>query len=325
MQLSTGGNYVNNEGSLLLGINYHTLKKVFPNVEIVPGSSTYFIASAAPLSLDYPSLLEAHQIQTTYVNPDYLDAGQILFDSDQLRERIEQEKPLINKDLRPRLFFSSLTGLESQMGKHALAVTGIISSVLFLLLWIAYPRIKSTMYMAGFTGAGIQIVLIMVMQSFYGFIYLVAPLMITVFMGGIVLGTMVWKRIWPEASLHRLASLSCIMALVSASAFLFLRSGAPVQLELAGQAILGLFNLVAGIVVGAVFGMSVNFRRKGSGNAPGILFSADLTGAALGTLVPVVFLLPLIGVLNTFILFTGINVINALRLLAGRLKKRNHG
>ena len=325
MQLSTGGNYVNKEGSLLLGMNYNTLRQVFPNVEVVPGSSTYFIASAAPLYLDYPSLLQAHQIRTTYVNPDYLDADQLLFDSDQLKERIEQEKPVVNTDLRPRLFFSSLTGLESQMGKHALAVTGIISAVLFLLFWFLYPGIKSTMYVAGFTGAGVQIVLIMVMQSFYGFIYLVAPLMITVFMGGIVLGTLGWKRFWPEASMSRLAGLAGIMALLSASAFLLLRMEGPFHVELAGQAILGLFNLIAGILVGAVYGMAVNLRGQESGNTPGILFSADLTGAALGTLLPVVFLLPLFGVLNTFILFTGINVINALRLLAGRLKKRNHG
>ncbi len=325
MQLSTGGNYVNKEGSLLLGINYHTLKQVFPNVEVVPGSSTYFIASAAPLTLDYPSLLQTHQIPTTYVHPDYLDAGQILFDSDQLKERIENEKPVINRDLRPRLFFSSLTGLESQMGKHSLGITGIISSLLFLLFWLLYPRVKSTMYVAGFTGAGIQIVLIMVMQSFYGFVYLVAPLMITVFMGGIVLGTLIWKRIWTEASLSRLAGLTGIMALVSASAFLFLRSEGPFQLELAGQIILGLINLITGMLVGAVFGMAVNFKGKETGNTPGILFSADLTGAALGTILPVVFLLPLIGVLNTFILFTGINGIHVLWILAGRLERRRHG
>ena len=37
-------------------------------------------------------------------------------------------------------------------------------------------------------------------------------------------------------------------------------------------------------------------------------YSADLAGAALGTFIPVVFILPLIGVTNTFILFCGINV-----------------
>lgn len=315
MQLSTGGNYVNTEGSLLLGINYHTLMQVFKNVVLVPGTSTYFIASELPLSLDFPELLKQHQITTTYVHPDYLDAMQLLFDSEKLSERIRNEKAAINKDLRPRLFFASLTGLESRMGKHALGITGILASLLLVLLWFLYNPVKSAMYVSGFTGAGIQMVLIMVMQSFYGFAYLVAPLMITIFMGGIVLGTLVWLKLWKEPSIPRLTILTGLMALVSALGFLLLKAEVFFQTGLPGQLILGFLNLCAGALVGAVFAMAVNLNGKSSRYNPGILYSADLTGAALGTLLPVVFLLPLTGVMNTFILFAVINIITALRLL----------
>ena len=57
----------------------------------------------------------------------------------------------------------------------------------------------------------------------------------------------------------------------------------------------------------------------------GRLFHADLAGAALGTFVPVVFLLPLIGVTNTFILFCGINVATGLYLLFRGMKLRGDG
>lgn len=315
MQLSTGGNYVNAEGSLLLGINYHTLKQVFPHVVLVPGTSTYFMASEVPLSLDYPALLEQHQISTTYVHPDYLDAMQLQFDSDQLSSRVADEKPVINRDLRPKLFFASLSGLQSRMGQHALGITGIMASFLLVLLWFLYNPVKSTMYVSGFSGAGIQMVLIMVMQSFYGFAYLVAPLMITIFMGGIVLGTFSLARMPKEPSHIRLTGLAGLMALVSALGFLLLKAEAPFHSGLPGQLILGFLNLVTGILVGAVYAMAVNLKEGSDPYAPGILYSADLTGAALGTILPVVFLLPLTGVLNTFILFTGINIITALRLM----------
>ena len=324
MQLSTGGNYVNNEGSLLLGINYNTLKQVFPHVAIVPGTSTYFIASELPISLDYPALLEKHQISTTYVHPDYLDAMQLLFDSEQLSERILNEKPVINKDLRPRLFFASLTGLESRMGQHALGITGILASLLLVLLWFFYNPVKSAMYVSGFTGAGIQMVLIMVLQSFYGFAYLVAPLMITVFMGGIVVGTLGWAKIWKEPSIYSLTSLTGLMALISALGILLLKAEALFHSGLPGQLILGSLNLITGALVGAVFAMAVNLNVKSGRYNPGILYSADLTGAALGTLLPVVFLLPLIGVMNTFILFCGINIVTALRLMVNA-KRRSNG
>lgn len=323
MKLSTGGNYVNNEGSTLLGINYHTLKQVFTHVILVPGTSTYFMASEYPLSLDFPVLLEKHQISTTYVHSDYLDAMQLLFDSDQLSERIQNTEVLINKDLRPILFFASLTGLQSRMGQHALGISGILASLLFLVLWFLYNPVKSSMFVSGFTGAGIQMVLIMVMQSFYGFAYLVAPLMITVFMGGIVLGTLSFHSIWKEASNPRLTGLMGFMALISTAGFLLLKAESPFHSELPGQLILGFLNLIAGIQVGALYAMSVNLNGDSGRNNAGILYSADLAGAALGTILPVVFLLPLIGVRNTFILFCGINLITALRLILNAKRKSN--
>jgi spermidine synthase len=323
MKLSSGGNYVNNEGSALLGINYHTLNQVFSHVLLVPGTSTYFIASEQPLSLDISALLDRHPVSTTYVHPDYLNAMQLAFDSEQLSERIRNEEPHINRDLRPTLFFASLTSLQSRMGRHALGITGILSAITFLLLWFLYNPVKSSMYVSGFTGAGLQMVLIVAMQSFYGFAYLVAPLMITVFMGGIVLGTLCWQSIWKKPSAQGLTGLLGLMALLSVMGFFLLKMEAPFQSGLPGQLILGLLNLITGSLVGAVFGLAVHLNEKSSPYNPGILYSADLTGAALGTILPVVFLLPLIGVMNTFILFGIINVLTALRLIVNLRRESN--
>jgi len=325
MRLSTGGNYVNNQGTRSLGINYHTLRQVFAHVLIVPGSSTYFLASDVPLSLDFPALLQKQPIQTTYVNPDYLDANQILFDSEQLTERILQEKYTINSDLRPRLFFATMTGLESRMGQHSMSITGIISALIFLVLWFIYPPDKSALYITGFTGAGIQILLIMVMQSFYGFAYILAPIMITIFMGGIVTGTLLWRKVLGMPSMQKLVSLVAVMALVSLMAILLLSVRDLFNGRFCGQCILGMLNFIPGTVVGAMFAMAVHLDEDKTGYNPGILYSADLTGAALGSLLPVVFLLPLTGVMNTFILFCGINTATAAWLLVSGRGRRQNG
>jgi predicted membrane-bound spermidine synthase len=64
----------------------------------------------------------------------------------------------------------------------------------------------------------------------------------------------------------------------------------------------------------------VALLRTEAASGMGSLYSADLAGAALGTLVPPLFLLPLIGVSNTFILFCGINVAAGLYIQTGKIK-----
>jgi hypothetical protein len=60
--------------------------------------------------------------------------------------------------------------------------------------------------------------------------------------------------------------------------------------------------------------MGSGFKKESHSGIFGELYSADLTGAALGTLIPAIFLLPLIGAINTFILFFGINLVTGLSL-----------
>jgi hypothetical protein len=315
MQLSAGGNYVNKEGIQLLSIAYQTLKKRFEHVAVVPGQITHFLASDKPLSFDFPALLGQHRIQTTYVHPDYFDPVQLSFDNELLMERINQETAGINHDMWPRLFYSSLSSLESRMGSRILLASGIIAALLFVLLLILFPPHFTGMYVAGFTGAGIQILIIFVLQSLYGYAYMVAPLMITLFMGGIVLGVQTWKALWKSPSPLKITALLWVMAFMDAAGVILIKQKPFLADPLIGQILLAILNVVPGILVGSVYGMSVQlFGSDGRVNS-GRLYGADLAGAALGSFIPVVFVLPLIGVANTFILFCGINVVTGMYVL----------
>jgi len=294
-------------------------------VVIVPGYATCFLASDSPLSLDIPALLEQHLLETTYVHPDYLDLNRLTFDSDQLMERISGEASLTNSDLRPRLFFSRLKGVESLSGSHAMLVSGILGTMLFLVLLVVYRPLPKSMYISGFTGAGFQILLIMVMQSLFGFAYMVTPVMITLFMAGLVLGTWLWRPIWGSPGGVKLFGLMLSMALAGAAMVLLLKGGWLGLNRQAGIFLLGLLNVVPGLIVGSVYGMSVALSGEEKGESIGRMFHADLAGAALGTFVPVVFLLPLIGVTNTFILFCGINVATGLYVLLSSVKTKDDG
>ena len=320
IQLSTGGSYVNLEGNRVLGSTYHTLSQVFPHVTAVPGLATYFLASEDSLSLDYPGLLQNHSISTTYVHPDYLDVGRLEFDRDQLLERFQSEDKTVNRDLWPRIFYMSISGWITRAGGR-LGAAGILSVLLFVLLLFIYPPLKTGMYLAGFTGAGIQIILIMVMQSLYGFAYMVAPIMITLFMAGLVAGTVSWKYIWHQPSTSAYTTLLWIMAILAAAGVIVLKTEQLFINRIPGQLLIGLLNFLPGMVVGSVYGLSLALSDQEGSSGIGKLYSADLAGAALGTFIPPLFILPMVGVSNTLILFCGINVLAGIYILARRRKR----
>jgi uncharacterized membrane protein len=134
-------------------------------------------------------------------------------------------------------------------------------------------------------------------------------------MGGIVLGVQTWKVLWRSPSPLKITALLWVMAFMDAAGVILIKQKPFLADPLIGQILLAILNAVPGIIVGSVYGMSVQlFGTDGRVNS-GRLYSADLAGAALGSFIPVVFVLPLIGVANTFILFCGINVVTGMYVL----------
>jgi predicted membrane-bound spermidine synthase len=82
--------------------------------------------------------------------------------------------------------------------------------------------------------------------------------------------------------------------------------------------LLGALNFLPGVIVGSVYGLLLALSRAEAAAGIGRLYSADLAGAALGTMIPPLFLVPLIGVSNTLILFCGFNIAAGLYLQTGR-------
>jgi spermidine synthase len=312
MQMPSAGNYLNEQGTDQLATVYEGLSAVFSNVLVIPGLATYFLASDQLLSMDFPSLLREHPIATTYVNPDYLDPVRMSFENGLIMETIGDRQGLLNRDLRPVLFFESLTSWNLRTGGRKLVNTGLVALLVLLLLFIAHSGRNMPMFVSGFTGAGSQILLILAAQSFYGFAYLVTPLMITVFMGGLVTGTRVAGRISFLHSARAESLLLGIFSLFAVLTALLLRTGTQVHGSMVGMAFLGLLNIVAGCLVGAVYTTSLKGSRGTAGAVAGNLYGADLAGAALGSFFPPLFLLPLTGVVNTFILFSGFCLVAAL-------------
>ncbi|MBN1132651.1 MAG: fused MFS/spermidine synthase [Bacteroidales bacterium] len=314
LKINPSGNYISEESLQLNSAVYHSLSRVFKHVLIIPGASNYFIASDTLLSIDIPSLYNGANFSNRYVNTDYLDKTQLEFESSLLHEEINKAPVELNSDLWPRIFYLSITNWLSKSGGN-LRIAGILGIIGFLIILLLFKKESAGVYVGGFTGAGIQILLIMALQSFYGLAYLATPLMVTVFMAGIVLGVAYCKRLWHGFSLSKFTILLWIMALFCGGALILFRYPGLFAERFVGLTLLFIMNMIPGILIGFLYSMAVNLSHDHRIHVAGKLFGADLAGAALGTFITSIIILPLLGVTYTLILFSGINIAAGLYLL----------
>ena len=315
LKLVPSGYYISEESLKLNSIIYHSLKSVFKYVLIIPGASNYFIASDQTLSIDIPELYSGFSFNNSYVNPDYLDRLQMEYESNLLLEEIDKTSTEINSDLLPRVFYVSIANWLSRSGGN-LKTAGIAGILLFLVMLLFFKNITIGVYVGGFTGAGIQILLIMALQSFYGLAYFATPLMVTMFMAGIVFGVASCKRLWKGHSISKFTALLWIMALFSGGTMVLLKQPNVFAERLIGLPALFILNMIPGIITGFLYAMAVNLSGETGSSIAGKLFGADLVGAALGTFITSLLILPVFGVIYTLILFSGLNIIAGLFMLS---------
>ncbi|MEZ5072000.1 MAG: hypothetical protein R2751_13830 [Bacteroidales bacterium] len=322
MQLGVGGNYINDAGSSALNTNYQTLKSVFTNVELLPLQGTVFLASQSPIRVDVAGEAERRSLDLSYVTGAYIDPFQLDFDREQLMSRIAEEPVRINRDLDPLLFFQTLGFWLSMESRGSFRI--LIAAGAGLLLWILLrlPPRQGPMVTAGFAGAGLQILFILLAQTSSVFSQVTPPLLIGGFLTGLALGATVKWRKSAETFLTGLAASLGILLLAGILGVVLVRFRPANPGLLIGLLIPGLLNAFAGFGVGNVYRISWQHQSGTDPAAASALFSADLAGSALGNLLPPLVMLPLLGMSNTLILLCamvlGTGTLTLVRNLKGR-------
>jgi spermidine synthase len=190
---------------------YVTLKKVFPQVAVIPGDSNIFLASDSALATDSESLVRRIQelaLETSYVSPGMLAARLNPLRVRALEEKIESGSGYLNTDLAPvSYFFNSVlwsTQFKSLEAKFLTFLTRIPVSRLLdipltifvgFLLLLRFRR-KSRGYsllpfiLMGMTTMAVEIMVLIWFQSSYGYVYKQVALLLTTFMAGLALGAL---------------------------------------------------------------------------------------------------------------------------------------
>jgi predicted membrane-bound spermidine synthase len=277
---------------------YNALKDVFSNVELIPGSSLYAIASRVIVTADVAGLADRRKIDNSYVNSDYLNDDEIRMREEQILEQIDVNAG-VNSALRPvSSLFANVLSLEG-MGTRG----GIIAimAVLLLIPFLFISRGGVMMFSSSAGLAGFGMIMIFILQITVGNLYLLSAVILALLMAGLAAGA-AWGQFLALRKLSVCTMILTALYLVAG----FLAPELVTALPIVVITVILVLLPVAGFVTGAVYRILTKSGIKG---ITGSVYASDLAGAALGYLTVATVLVPLAGTANAcFILATMILV-----------------
>jgi len=267
---------------------YNTLSRHFKNVLLLPGQNIYFLASQSSLITDIPDSLNRKGISTSYVSSYYY--GNLTDDRiNQLKELIDKSTP-INTDIYPQLMRIMFMQWFAKFSTSPFVFI-IILTALSLIYLVLITKEEFVLFSTGFIAMGTEILIIFAFQIFYGYIYLKIGLIITVFLAGLLPGAWMGNTYGSNKKL----------SLVITDAILILLTGIlMIAFKQVGYNIPLFAFLLYGFIVSMTCGYQFPTALKliGDSNpAATKLFSADLIGAAAGTLLISVAVIPYFGII----------------------------
>lgn len=305
--ISPAGNYLSVEKKDMEASVYNNLRKYFNYVEIIPGEKDYFLASDSSLSASIGVLSKGWEEINTYVNPYYMDDGQINQRSKFIKNAIESN-PSINSDTHPYVVFANTLHYISMFrGAGILLIFILIIMLLLPLLFVTSAG--RGMYIAGITASSVEIILLFIFQSVFGTIYSSIGLLIAVFMAGLTIGALIIKRI---SDIRSLLSITCLLLTICVATIPLLYKIMTIASSISTILFILFYIFIIASLIGSLFYLYSASKQHDSANLSSIVYAADLIGSAFGVIIATVFLIPVLGIPATCYIIAGLNIIPAI-------------
>jgi len=301
-------NYISRPLQGFLAVLFATLASVFPEVEVVPGDSNIFLASSAPLSIGLGAVggrVAALGLDNAFVRREMLvsrlDPARIEY----LKNKMRGFASRLNRDLSPVCYFFNSVLWASQFHGAESKLLGFFSGLpsfwlldvplalyVITLAMLAILKKPAARYLAplatmGFTTIVLEIIILLAFQTFWGYVYSQLALLLTMFMGGLALGS--WL------SLRRKKTGAGELAVIQgAFVGLLLIAHASVIGRFTAAALFALL-LALGTVSGYLF-VVANRLYLALKEDYGRGYAADMLGSFLGALFVSAVIIPLIGI-----------------------------
>jgi spermidine synthase len=289
-----------------LSILYRTARESFHNVMILPGERAYFLCRDGQLRWDVPARLSARSIPTAYVEGFYY--GNVT------RERMEKlmgdldPKARANTDFEPRIM---RTVFQEWLMRHGTSPAAflVVFAGLTVLYLLFLRKEEYVLFSTGLVTMGVEMLIIFTFQVMYGHIYLRVGAVVTAFLMGLlpgaILGNLRKKGMRRRLVLSELAILCFLLAFFAWLSFF--------EGDLHPAVFLA-YCFGFSFFCGYQFPVAAEIIGERESPAAGLL-AADLTGAAVGTLLTGTLLVPLVGIQTAIIFLILVKISSSMLVL----------
>ncbi len=336
-KLTSSENYINNTLAQFFGTIDKTLKKVFEDIIIIPGSTmTYIASNQKGIITDNPDILikrlKERAINTMYVSEFYLPFRMSKERTEYAASVISSvSKSELNKDFRPVGYYYNIVLWSTYSSEKIKNIFNLIYNlkykeifIFFILMLFCLPflflkkkkSIVTASYIAGFSVICLEVMLILGFQILYGYIYSKITIIIASFMGGLALGGWTALKIIKDKSkalnwLKKTQLIISFLPVILAVSFPIL-SGTEKLFHLT-EIYLIMLIIISGFLGGCHFQFAntlyMEDSLKNSKKDFGIIYSADLLGSSIGALLISSFIIPLSGIFISCIYLFILNII----------------
>jgi len=318
-RLPSSENYLSNDEVELQSSIFNSLKKDFANVEAVPGKKLYFLASDSTLVMNFAERYQSLNLDNKYVNDAYLNDALIQFRSQQIMDGYKDKK-ILNRDFRPVVYLMYIRHWLSFYGNTIwiIPTVCIVLLLLFLVLLKPYP---SAMFTSGFTGASAEIALLIAFQVIFGYVYLFLGVIITIFMGGLTIGSLMSKNYNVQKATKLIVKVQFISGLFILVPAIYIKMAHLFQNDDLTRLLFSIAMLTIAVLVGFQYGIAVSAARKKPAKTVSSIYSSDLIGSSLGSILVAIYFIPVYGLFITLVVLSALHFLTIYILtVKGKLK-----
>ena len=330
-------------------IVYATLNKAFRYIRVYPGEgSNVFLASDSDYIMHmnanlFNDKIENKGLDTALLVKPYLEYRTLPWWRQNFYTSIfNWETSELNYDFEPRVVFESMMYFSAMFTPHIAAflddvrdrgIVLLIAAILIIIFIAALLKkrgdIPLSVSTTGFAGMILDLVLIFAFQAIFGNVFFWIGILISAFMAGTSIAALIITRILPsvknpskvflmmDAAVMVICVLSpMILILLHVHTFGFL----PAAIA---KGIFVFMSFACGALVGAQYPLACHIvleRGISAGGTAGLLYGLDLLGGWVGGVVGGLFLLPLLGVVNSCLILGAIKMCSVGLLFLSRWK-----
>jgi len=305
ISLSDPGVFMNNTSIQIHSAVFNSLQSVFSNVKLYSSSQNFFIGAQSLLPQGILDRVSEINLNNEYFNEYYLDEDGINLKGQQIINRIDKNSQ-INTDKWPMTYF--LFGKRWLTYHHQPLYYFILLLLIpfIILFFIIKNKNKIPLALSGFTSSAFQMILILIFQIYFGYIYQMLGVFFIVFMIGLAMGVGFVSKLF----IHRKYSvIVCqlwffflIMMLLIVFHFDMMQNSSLTFF------LIFILNFSSALFTGIQFSIAsqeggLSISEKGAN-----IYSADLLGSTIGALLITSMIIPLLGFEVTLVVLGLLNL-----------------